>query len=105
MLREELLRAKNDEIAYVLIIPIDLILSYGPYEKEKSLIIFFRRCLLSRKRKLSELYFATVGFPGATESSPQGELYRRNEAAFLDANDLAKSVPDYPFSTANSMPL
>ncbi|KAI9042496.1 MYB and HSA domain protein [Aspergillus affinis] len=63
MLREELLQSKNDEIA---------------------------RCLLSRKRKLSELYFATVGFAGATESASADPLYNQKEQAFLDANDLSK---------------
>ncbi|KAH1435100.1 chromatin modification- protein VID21, partial [Aspergillus fumigatus] len=61
MLRDELLRSKNDEIA---------------------------RCLLSRKRKLSELYFATVGFAGATENAPTNALYHQKEQTFLDANDL-----------------
>ncbi|KAJ5973582.1 hypothetical protein N7481_010792 [Penicillium waksmanii] len=59
MLRDELLRSKNDEIA---------------------------NCLLSRKRKLTELYYATVGFQGATADS----LYNQKERAFLDANDLSK---------------
>ncbi|KAJ5327807.1 hypothetical protein N7452_008197 [Penicillium brevicompactum] len=58
MLRDELLRSKNDEIA---------------------------TCLSRRKRKLSALYLATVGF-GATED-PQ---YPQHEQAFLDANDLSK---------------
>ncbi|KAJ5938717.1 hypothetical protein N7466_001851 [Penicillium verhagenii] len=59
MLRDELLRSKNDEIA---------------------------NCLLSRKRKLTELYYATVGFEGATADA----LYHQKEQAFLDANDLSK---------------
>ncbi|KAJ5113328.1 hypothetical protein N7456_001862 [Penicillium angulare] len=59
MLRDELLRSKNDEIA---------------------------NCLLSRKRKLTELYYATVGFEGATADS----LYSQKEKAFLDANDLSR---------------
>jgi chromatin modification-related protein VID21 len=42
--------------------------------------------LLSRKRKLTELYYATVGFEGATADS----LYQQKEQAFLDANDLTK---------------
>ncbi|PTU24951.1 hypothetical protein P175DRAFT_0554208 [Aspergillus ochraceoroseus IBT 24754] len=63
MLREELLRSKKDEIA---------------------------RCLLSRKRKLSELYFATVGYAGATESPLADSLYQEKEQAFLDANDISK---------------
>ncbi|ODH34004.1 hypothetical protein ACO22_03227 [Paracoccidioides brasiliensis] len=63
MLREELLQSKHDEIA---------------------------RCLLSRKRKLSELYFATVGFPDATDGSLQHLQYRQNEQEFLDANDITK---------------
>ncbi|OGE53533.1 hypothetical protein PENARI_c007G01850 [Penicillium arizonense] len=58
MLRDELLRSKNDEIA---------------------------NCLSRRKRKLSALYLATVGF-GATEDSH----YQQKERAFLDANDLSK---------------
>ncbi|KAJ5105487.1 hypothetical protein NUU61_002834 [Penicillium alfredii] len=59
MLRDELLQSKNDEIA---------------------------SCLLRRKRKLSELYFATVTVGGATGDS----LYQQKEQAFLDANDLSK---------------
>ncbi|KAJ5149851.1 hypothetical protein N7448_001429 [Penicillium atrosanguineum] len=59
MLRDELLRSKNDEIA---------------------------NCLLSRKRKLTELYYATVGFEGATADAH----YLRKEQAFLEANDLSK---------------
>ncbi|GIC91167.1 MYB and HSA domain protein [Aspergillus udagawae] len=76
MLRDELLRSKNDEIA---------------------------RCLLSRKRKLSELYFATVGFAGATENAPTNALYHQKEQTFLDANDLSKgryfneaTLPPFP---------
>jgi chromatin modification-related protein VID21 len=42
--------------------------------------------LLSRKRKLTELYYATVGFEGATADA----LYQQKEQAFLDANDLSK---------------
>jgi chromatin modification-related protein VID21 len=49
------------------------------------LLIFFRTCLSRRKRKLSALYLATVGF-GATED-PQ---YHQQEQTFLDANDLSK---------------
>ncbi|EDN07694.1 predicted protein [Histoplasma mississippiense (nom. inval.)] len=63
MLRDELLRSKHDEIA---------------------------RCLLSRKRKLSELYFATVGFPAATDGSPKHHQYQQREQEFLDANDITK---------------
>ncbi|EFW19730.1 conserved hypothetical protein [Coccidioides posadasii str. Silveira] len=62
MLRDELLKAKNDEI---------------------------ERCVQSRKRKLSELYFATVACLG-TKISLQSEQYRRQEAAFLDANEITK---------------
>ncbi|KAJ5787166.1 hypothetical protein N7457_002156 [Penicillium paradoxum] len=58
MLRDELLRSKNDEIA---------------------------NCLSRRKRKLSALYLATVGF-GATEDAH----YHQKEQAFLDANDLSE---------------
>ncbi|OKL63877.1 Chromatin modification-related protein eaf1 [Talaromyces atroroseus] len=78
MLRDELLRSKNDEIS---------------------------RCLQSRKRKLSELYFATVGCLGATDRATADTLYEQKKQAFLDANDLAKgrffnestlpSFPDY----------
>jgi hypothetical protein len=53
----------------------------------------YRRCLVSRKRKLSELYFATVGFAGATEGFLSDPIYLQKEAAFLDANDLIKYVP------------
>ncbi|EEQ88619.2 hypothetical protein RJZ56_000359 [Blastomyces dermatitidis] len=63
MLRDELLQSKHDEIA---------------------------RCVSSRKRKLSELYFATVGFPGATDGSPQHLQYQQREQEFLDANDITK---------------
>lgn len=51
-----------------------------------------RRCLLSRKRKLSELYFATVGLGGgATDGGASSDSrYQQKEQAFLDANDLAK---------------
>ncbi|KAI2415301.1 RNA polymerase II transcription elongation factor SpEAF, partial [Ophidiomyces ophidiicola] len=62
MLCNELLKAKNDEI---------------------------ERCVSSRKRKLSQLYFATVNCLG-TKISLQSEQYRRQEAAFLDANDITK---------------
>ncbi|WEW61289.1 RNA polymerase II transcription elongation factor SpEAF [Emydomyces testavorans] len=62
MLCDELLKAKNDEI---------------------------ERCVQSRKRKLSELYFATINCLG-TRISLQSEQYRRQEAAFLDANDITK---------------
>jgi chromatin modification-related protein VID21 len=54
------------------------------------LLCVFRRCLLSRKRKLSELYFATVGYAGATENPFADSVYREKEQAFLDANDITK---------------
>ncbi|KAF3481648.1 MYB and HSA domain-containing protein [Arthroderma uncinatum] len=64
MLRDGLLRSRHDEIA---------------------------RCLSSRKRKLSELYYATAAFPHPSEGSPQSDPEaRQREAAFLDANDLTK---------------
>lgn len=50
-----------------------------------------RKCLLSRKRKLTELYYATVGFEGATADSG----YQQKEQAFLDANDLSKYAHSY----------
>lgn len=66
---------------------------------ELSLTLFFRRCLLSRKRKLSELYFATVGSPNSSDAAaPQNDLYRQNETAFLDANDLTKYALSYAIS-------
>lgn len=52
---------------------------------ERILANFCSTCLSRRKRKLSALYLATVGF-GATED-PQ---YPEHEQAFLDANDLEK---------------
>lgn len=55
--------------------------------------------MLSRKRKLSELYFATVGLAGATEGAPPDSLYQQKEQAFLDANDLSKYVPSLHYST------
>ncbi|EED15261.1 MYB and HSA domain protein [Talaromyces stipitatus ATCC 10500] len=76
MLRDELLRSKNDEIA---------------------------RCLQSRKRKLSELYFATVGCLGAIDGAITDTLYEQKKQAFLDANDLSKgrfyneaTLPPFP---------
>ncbi|KAJ5320252.1 hypothetical protein N7508_000535 [Penicillium antarcticum] len=79
MLRDELLRSKNDEIA---------------------------NCLSRRKRKLSALYLATVGF-GATEDSH----YQQKERAFLDANDLSKgryfdeaTLPPPAHARARSLP-
>jgi chromatin modification-related protein VID21 len=39
---------------------------------------------------LSELYFATVGFPGAAEGATADSLYQQKELQFLDANDLSK---------------
>jgi chromatin modification-related protein VID21 len=38
---------------------------------------------------LSELYFATVGYAGATETFADS-AYREKEQAFLDANDITK---------------
>ncbi|CAG7919634.1 unnamed protein product [Penicillium olsonii] len=52
---------------------------------QRILANFCSTCLSRRKRKLSALYLATVGF-GATED-PQ---YPEHEQAFLDANDLSK---------------
>ncbi|KAI9873876.1 MAG: chromatin modification- protein VID21 [Pleopsidium flavum] len=55
-------------------------------------------CVASRKRKLSELYFATVSIPG-TEPLPQqlsyrtAKTYNNDEFAFLQANDIAKQSP------------
>ncbi|KAE8551678.1 hypothetical protein EYB25_005568 [Talaromyces marneffei] len=76
MLHDELLRSKNDEIV---------------------------RCLQSRKRKLSELYFATVGYLGANDGALANTLYEQKKQAFLDANDLTKgrfyneaTLPSFP---------
>ncbi|CRG87988.1 Chromatin modification-related protein eaf1 [Talaromyces islandicus] len=76
MLRDELLRSKNDEIT---------------------------QCLQSRKRKLSELYFATVGYSGAAEGATADSLYQQKEHQFLEANDLSKghyfneaTLPPFP---------
>jgi len=46
---------------------------------------------LSRKRKLSELYFATVSLVDP-EAAPKEPSYLEEEQAFLNANDLAKYV-------------
>lgn len=54
----------------------------------------------SRKRKLSELYYATATFPHPSDAGGHSEpLARLKEAAFLDANDLSKYVFD-PYYTA-----
>lgn len=90
MLRDELLRSKNDEIAYVKIFSDRFILFSVRLRVDLSLTVNFRRCLSSRKRKLSELYFATVGC--ATESATGDPIYQQKEQAFLDANDLTKYV-------------
>ena len=52
----------------------------------------YRNVVLSRKRKLSELYFATVSLGGIDSPgcAPGDELYSQQEAAFLDANDITK---------------
>ncbi|EFR01681.1 MYB and HSA domain-containing protein [Nannizzia gypsea CBS 118893] len=64
MLSDGLLRSRHDEIA---------------------------RCLSSRKRKLSELYYATATFPHPSNAGGHREpLARQKEAAFLEANDLSK---------------
>lgn len=53
----------------------------------------FRTCLRSRKRKLHELYFATVHCT-AVESKPSDAVEDQNEASFLDANDITKYVKE-----------
>ena len=64
----------------------------GSLENEEFIAnLVVRNCLSRRKRKLSALYLATVGF-GATEDPH----YPQQEQAFLDANDLSKYV-HYPF--------
>lgn len=100
MLRDELLRSKNDEIAYV--INFAVFHAFFSIDCDAFHLATFiladgrinsRHCLLSRKRKLTELYFATVGFAGATDSgggAPADSRYRQKEQAFLDANDLSK---------------
>lgn len=85
MLRDELLRSKNDEIAYVLIFIATEIRLRCPKNDEFVANLVVRNCLSRRKRKLSALYLATVGF-GATEDAH----YHQKEQAFLDANDLSK---------------
>lgn len=49
----------------------------------------FRRLLLSRKRKLSELYYATVSW-GDLETTVHNPQYQEKERLFLDANDIQK---------------
>ena len=49
----------------------------------------FRRLLLSRKRKLSELYYATVSC-GDLETAVHNPQYQEKERLFLDANDIQK---------------
>lgn len=54
----------------------------------------------SRKRKLSELYYATATFPHPSDAGGHREpLALQKEAAFLDANDISKYVFD-PFYAA-----
>ncbi|KAI5288323.1 chromatin modification- protein VID21 [Ascosphaera atra] len=68
MLRDDLLRSKKDDLAQV---------------------------ITSRKRKLSELYYATAGATGGLEHEQEHEIdqphaYKQREADFLDANDITK---------------
>ena len=67
-----------------------------------------RTLLLSRKRKLSALYFCT-SYATVDTSKYDTQEYRDNERAFLDANDLQRSVitsyiitdQDFPISAIN----
>jgi chromatin modification-related protein VID21 len=54
----------------------------------------FRRLLLSRKRKLSELYYATVSL-GDLDTTTKNLQYQEKERLFLDANDIQKYAYDY----------
>lgn len=49
----------------------------------------YRRLVLSRKRKLSELYYATVSC-GAIEANRKNPEYLDKEQLFLAANDIEK---------------
>ena len=108
MLRDELLRSKNDEIAYVInfaVFSTFFSIDCNAFHLATFILadgrINSRHCLLSRKHKLTELYFATVGFAGATDGgggggggAPADSRYRQKEQAFLDANDLSKYALD-----------
>jgi chromatin modification-related protein VID21 len=54
----------------------------------------FRRLLLSRKRKLSELYYATVSL-GDLDTTTKNLQYQEKERLFLDTNDIQKYAYDY----------
>ncbi len=49
----------------------------------------FRRLLLSRKRKLSELYYATVSL-GDLDTTTGNPYCKEKERLFLRANDIEK---------------
>ena len=53
--------------------------------------MIFRRLLSSRKRKLSELYYATVNL-GDVETTTINPQYLEKERLFLEANDIQKYV-------------
>ena len=57
--------------------------------------MIFRRLLLSRKRKLSQLYYATVSV-GDLETTAGNPHYQEKESLFLDANDIQKYAHDHP---------
>lgn len=60
--------------------------------------MIFRRLLSSRKRKLSELYYATVSL-GEGDTTTTNPRYLDKERLFLEANDIQKYVHLEEFSS------
>lgn len=86
MNRSAILKTKQHELAYVKI-------PHAHTENSPRLCGSFepnhvrRTCVSSRKRKLQELYHATVTFAHGT-SQRDGKPQLGSEQAFLDANDI-----------------
>ena len=86
MNRSAILRTKQHELAYVK--TPQTLTEYSPRLYDSNEPHFaYRTCVSSRKRKLQELYHATVTF---ASGNLQGDGKRQfgSEKAFLDANDI-----------------
>ncbi|MCJ1282022.1 chromatin modification- protein VID21 [Xylographa opegraphella] len=91
MIRDAILKSKRDELGYVKTILNDCKSFLDTMRKKQIAHKRHRNCITSRKRKLQELYHATVSYarPLPQKHKPDAnDLQTYGEAEFLDANNV-----------------
>ena len=100
MIRDAILKTKRDELGYVLIILNDCKSFFYFMRKKQIAHRRPRNCIASRKRKLQELYHATVSYarPPPQKRKPDArDHHTYGEAEFLDVNNVLEYVMFHTF--------